>query len=1006
MSFTFKGVWNASTNTPALSNSTGTTNDVYTVSVSGTQNLGAGAFNYIQGTSVAYISGVWVQMSIQYTGELISSGGGGGSGVTAITVSSPLTGGVITSTGTIGIPLATSVVDGYLAATDWVIFNAKQSAGNYITALTGDVTASGPGSASSTIASHAVTFAKMQQISALKLLGNSSGSTADIQEITLGTGLSFSGTTLNATGSSPLTTKGDLYTYSTTNARLPVGLDTQVLLVDSSTATGLKWGTNTAATPLGYYGAWQDDVTQTAAVDNTGYEMLFRTQDITPNGISIVNNGSGNPTRITFANTGIYNIQFSSQFQNADNAQHDVNIWLRLNGTDVPGSNGLVSIPARKAAGAGNQGHVIAGWNYVLDVVGGQYYELMWMTDDHTNVTMEFYAAGSPPPSAASVILTVTQQSGIMAGTGITAINSLTGAAQTMVSGTSGTDFGISSSGTTHSFNLPTASASNRGALSTTDWSTFNNKVTSLTGTSSRITIAGTTTVPTVDISTSYVGQATITTVGTISTGVWNGTKVDETHGGTNQSTYTTGDILYASAVNTLSKLIAGSNGQVLTLAAGIPSWATPTTGTVTSVSGTANRITSTGGATPVIDISATFEALLGKVANPLSQFAATTSAQLAGVISDETGSGSLVFATSPTLVTPALGTPSALVGTNITGTASGLTAGNATLAATASTVTLANDVANATDYLVFTNTATGNQALKTATAISVNPSTAAITATTFIGALTGNASTASSAAILTTARAIYGNNFDGSAALTQIIASTYGGTGNGFTKFTGPTSTEKTKTVRDATDTILELGGSYTPTGTWTSLTMVTPVLGTPTSGTLTNCTGLPVAGITASTSTALGVGSIELGNASDTTIARVSAGVISVEGSTVGMLPTAQTWTAQNKFNNIVDVNNAITASGNAATVPVTYRLSTVTNNSAATLTITMTTTSAVDGQLTMVRILDFSAVAQTIAWVNTENSTQTAPVTSNGSTTLPLTVGFQYNGGTSKWRCIASA
>lgn len=55
-------------------------------------------------------------------------------------------------------------------------------------------------------------------------------------------------------------------------------------------------------------------------------------------------------------------------------------------------------------------------------------------------------------------------------------------------------------------------------------------------------------------------------------------------------------------------------------------------------------------------------------VANPLSQFAATTSAQLAGVISDETGTGALVFATSPTLVTPALGTPSALVLTNATG--------------------------------------------------------------------------------------------------------------------------------------------------------------------------------------------------------------------------------------------------------------------------------------------------------------------------------------------------
>jgi len=64
---------------------------------------------------------------------------------------------------------------------------------------------------------------------------------------------------------------------------------------------------------------------------------------------------------------------------------------------------------------------------------------------------------------------------------------------------------------------------------------------------------------------------------------------------------------------------------------------------------------------------------------NPLSQFAATTSAQLAGVISDETGSGELVFATGPTLVAPALGTPSSGVMTNVIGTASGLTAGNVT---------------------------------------------------------------------------------------------------------------------------------------------------------------------------------------------------------------------------------------------------------------------------------------------------------------------------------------
>jgi hypothetical protein len=59
---------------------------------------------------------------------------------------------------------------------------------------------------------------------------------------------------------------------------------------------------------------------------------------------------------------------------------------------------------------------------------------------------------------------------------------------------------------------------------------------------------------------------------------------------------------------------------------------------------------------------------LYGTKAGNLGQFAATTSAQLAGIISDETGAGSLVFGTSPTLITPALGTPSALTLTNATG--------------------------------------------------------------------------------------------------------------------------------------------------------------------------------------------------------------------------------------------------------------------------------------------------------------------------------------------------
>ena len=65
--------------------------------------------------------------------------------------------------------------------------------------------------------------------------------------------------------------------------------------------------------------------------------------------------------------------------------------------------------------------------------------------------------------------------------TGITSLNSLTGTTQTFATGTTGTDFGISSTGTTHTFNIPTASSSNRGLLSTSDWTLFNGKESALT---------------------------------------------------------------------------------------------------------------------------------------------------------------------------------------------------------------------------------------------------------------------------------------------------------------------------------------------------------------------------------------------------------------------------------------------------------------------------------------------------------------------------------------------
>lgn len=132
--------------------------------------------------------------------------------------------------------------------------------------------------------------------------------------------------------------------------------------------------------------------------------------------------------------------------------------------------------------------------------------------------------------------------------------------------------------------------------------------------------------------------------------------------------------LIDSSASNVLKKLL-WSNVKA-TLKTYFDTLYTAIGGFVTSVNGTANRITSTGGTTPIIDISTTFEALLGKVANRIDQNnASTTSAQLASVISDETGTGNLVFSTSPTLLTPTFTTSATVqlliggsaVGSNIT---------------------------------------------------------------------------------------------------------------------------------------------------------------------------------------------------------------------------------------------------------------------------------------------------------------------------------------------------
>jgi hypothetical protein len=129
--------------------------------------------------------------------------------------------------------------------------------------------------------------------------------------------------------------------------------------------------------------------------------MTFNTTDYSSN-VSIVSS-----SRITAAYAGLYNLQFSTQFQNNDNAPQDVFIWLRINGVDVVGSTGLIGLPARKSVG--DPFHDIKGWNFFVRLTAGQYVELWWSTTS-ANVTIQAYTAGTSPtkPSTASNVVTMT----------------------------------------------------------------------------------------------------------------------------------------------------------------------------------------------------------------------------------------------------------------------------------------------------------------------------------------------------------------------------------------------------------------------------------------------------------------------------------------------------------------------------------------------------------------------------------------------------------------------
>ena len=176
--------------------------------------------------------------------------------------------------------------------------------------------------------------------------------------------------------------------------------DTENLKIgDGRTAwSGLPYFANPS-----YWGSFWDSTSQVAALANTAYAIKLRQVDTASRGTKIISN-----ERITFDHPGIYSITFSIQFSNTDSSIHDINVWLRKNGVDVPASDSRFSITSKHGSVDGN---LIGTVNFVLGLTTNDYLELIWAT---SNVTAYIHAEASHTspfahPSIPGIICTVVQ---------------------------------------------------------------------------------------------------------------------------------------------------------------------------------------------------------------------------------------------------------------------------------------------------------------------------------------------------------------------------------------------------------------------------------------------------------------------------------------------------------------------------------------------------------------------------------------------------------------------
>jgi hypothetical protein len=202
------------------------------------------------------------------------------------------------------------------------------------------------------------------------------------------------------------TTGDTLYASATNVLSKLAGNTTTTKKFLSQTGTGSAsaapaWSTVGAGDIVTQYGVFQNNATLTNVTPGTGMAMQFDTADIHGHGVEVVNDGAGDPTKVTIDTTGLYNFQFSAQLNknSGGSSAIDVYIWAAIDGTAVPETNTRVTIQ-------GPSSYTVAAWNLMLNVTAGQYFQLMWgSSDSHAEVT--YIASPTMGPAVPAVILTV-----------------------------------------------------------------------------------------------------------------------------------------------------------------------------------------------------------------------------------------------------------------------------------------------------------------------------------------------------------------------------------------------------------------------------------------------------------------------------------------------------------------------------------------------------------------------------------------------------------------------